>query len=322
MTLVESNGTITLHSAQHFTRADESNAVFFMLRENAIARSSYLCALPACMMLIGSFLVYIWQPKKLYVSAMQHLAAGIVLAAIAVELIPPITKRKNAASVAGVIIGFVIGVALMILMRFLFDEDDDEDEEDGDGEEADTMTDEKKPLNITINPASPSQMSFKDASEEDVLATKSDSKLAVSSLAVSSKHISKSSGSKRSNIYSGFFFSGPNYTEKYRTSIAELDAADDRKSLDLSRGNIAVPPFPVAFMFAVCVDGFTDGLLIGITSSTGGTTGWVIAASLCVEMFFLGLTFSSCVLKQPRKFSIPAILIPPLMIIVGGLTPK
>ena len=49
----------------------------------------------------------------LFVASMQHLAAGIVLSAVAVELVPVITDAESTAgNIAGITLGFVFGVAL------------------------------------------------------------------------------------------------------------------------------------------------------------------------------------------------------------------
>merc|ERR1712176_1540965 len=82
-----------------------------------ISVASYLCALPAGLMLLGGIIALFTKPPKTVTAMFQHFAAGIIICAVAVELLPIITRRNNGGAIAGMIIGFVVGVALMILLR-------------------------------------------------------------------------------------------------------------------------------------------------------------------------------------------------------------
>ncbi|MBQ1442909.1 MAG: ZIP family metal transporter [Renibacterium sp.] len=66
---------------------------------------------PVLASIIGSFAVVRWQPPGQVVSGVQHFTAGVVLAALASELLPEVKKEGNWLW-AG--IGFVLGVALML----------------------------------------------------------------------------------------------------------------------------------------------------------------------------------------------------------------
>lgn len=94
---------------------------------NALA----LCTGPSVVMLVVSLLAFSISVPEKVVSAMQHLAAGIVLSAVSIELVPEIMRAPNdLATIAGMTIGFVAGIALFLAVG-TFCADDDEDGEDG-----------------------------------------------------------------------------------------------------------------------------------------------------------------------------------------------
>ena len=68
-------------------------------------------AIPAGVMLFGSLctIFYPNPPSKNVAHAIQHLAAGILLSAIALELIPTIASSKENMSVVGMVVGFSLG---------------------------------------------------------------------------------------------------------------------------------------------------------------------------------------------------------------------
>ena len=71
---------------------------------------------PAFAVLIGGVLAARRPPGPRLRSIFQHVAAGVVFAAVAGELLPEITAMHD---VTGVIVGFAIGVALMLAVRQL-----------------------------------------------------------------------------------------------------------------------------------------------------------------------------------------------------------
>ena len=70
-----------------------------------------LALIPAVMALLGGVVGLFYRPKATVLSLFQHLAAGVVFAAVAVELIPQIVKAHEPVSLT---VGFVLGVLLMI----------------------------------------------------------------------------------------------------------------------------------------------------------------------------------------------------------------
>jgi zinc transporter, ZIP family len=74
-----------------------------------------LMAIPACIALLGGVMASLWQPSHATRSLIQHFAAGVVLAALAVELLPEI-EREHAPGM--VLIGsFAAGSLFMYALK-------------------------------------------------------------------------------------------------------------------------------------------------------------------------------------------------------------
>jgi ZIP family zinc transporter len=74
--------------------------------------------IPVVAVLIGAIVAVLRKPGPALISAIQHLAAGVVFAAAAVEILPQI---MHTASVPATFIGGVAGVALMLTIKSLED---------------------------------------------------------------------------------------------------------------------------------------------------------------------------------------------------------
>ena len=72
--------------------------------------------IPGVAVVIGGVLAARYPPAPRMRSIFQHVAAGVVFAAVAGELLPEITATHD---VTGVTAGFAIGIALMLVMRKL-----------------------------------------------------------------------------------------------------------------------------------------------------------------------------------------------------------
>src|SRR5215212_5684742 len=72
--------------------------------------------IPGVAVVIGGVLAARYPPAPRMRSIFQHVAAGVVFAAVAGELLPEITAMHD---VTGVTAGFAIGIALMLAMRQL-----------------------------------------------------------------------------------------------------------------------------------------------------------------------------------------------------------
>jgi ZIP family zinc transporter len=72
--------------------------------------------IPGVAVVFGGVLAAHYPPGPRIRSIFQHVAAGVVFAAVAGELLPEITAMHD---VTGVTVGFAIGIALMLVMRKL-----------------------------------------------------------------------------------------------------------------------------------------------------------------------------------------------------------
>lgn len=72
--------------------------------------------IPALSALIGGAVAAWRRPGPTVVGAIQHFTAGVVFAAVAVELIPEIRAKGSAGYLT---VGFSLGVALMLVVRWL-----------------------------------------------------------------------------------------------------------------------------------------------------------------------------------------------------------
>lgn len=74
-------------------------------------------AMPPAVVLSGGVLTFFWRPERTVISLVQHLAAGIILAALMVEVFPEILRTPMAEST--LILSFAIGVLFMYGVKFL-----------------------------------------------------------------------------------------------------------------------------------------------------------------------------------------------------------
>jgi zinc transporter, ZIP family len=79
----------------------------------------YLLAMPAVVMLLGGALTFFWHPSKTFIGLVQHLAAGIILAALMIEVFPEMRRGDIAQS--SLILSFVAGVLFMYGVKLLGD---------------------------------------------------------------------------------------------------------------------------------------------------------------------------------------------------------
>ena len=70
--------------------------------------------IPLTAVIIGAVLSVVRRPGPTFVSGMQHLAAGVVFAAAASEVLPQI---KHGASPVATLIGGLVGLGVMLLLK-------------------------------------------------------------------------------------------------------------------------------------------------------------------------------------------------------------
>ena len=76
-----------------------------------------LMAVPALVALAGGFLAKVWHPSRRARSHIQHFAAGVMLAALAVELLPDIEREHASRWV--LLLSFSAGALLMFGLKLL-----------------------------------------------------------------------------------------------------------------------------------------------------------------------------------------------------------
>ena len=78
--------------------------------------STYIwLALPAVVMMLGGILTAFWHPSKTLIALVQHLAAGIILAAITIEVFPEM--RSTAIAPITLVESFTIGGLFMYAIK-------------------------------------------------------------------------------------------------------------------------------------------------------------------------------------------------------------
>jgi len=250
-----------------------------------VAKQSVLLAsIPAGIMLIGSLVTVLspTPPPKILAHALQHLAAGIMLCAISMELVPPLAAAKGRPSITGLIVGFCLGVSVMIGMSVIIDEGDSEASEGGGDQE------EGAPLLAAPDDAA-------DAQERR------------------STRMTEVNGEPDTQR-------GRRTSSPPTRGSAEGDP-HVRQSIVAGAWSLMTqpsPPFPWVFAMAVYIDSAMDGLLVGLALVTGQSAGLFMAAAMAVEMGFLGLTFAAACTTQPRHKAVPAVVTGPVMLVIGS----
>ncbi|TFJ82476.1 hypothetical protein NSK_006220 [Nannochloropsis salina CCMP1776] len=94
-----------------------------------------LCSGPSVFMFLMSFAIFIKPPSVTFVNAMQHLGGGIVLSAVATELLPAMSRHKHSwQNTLATLVGFFTGVVMMVSVAHFcgeVEEVGEEEEEDG-----------------------------------------------------------------------------------------------------------------------------------------------------------------------------------------------
>jgi len=78
---------------------------------------------------------------------------------------------------------------------------------------------------------------------------------------------------------------------------------------------------PTALAFGVTVDAAVDGLLVGLAFTAAKSAGWCMSIATCIEMCFLGLSFSASVQNSTRSVlkHIALVVIPPIVLTLSGV---
>eukprot|EP00947_MAST-08B_sp_MAST-8B-sp1_P004005 g4005.t1 len=289
------------------------NATLDIQLLQSVQYATCLTLVPCLCMALGSLLVLVKSPPQKLVYALQHFGAGIVLSAVALELVPMMRKEPtNAWSIASIVIGFSIGVLLMLCVRKFCEGDSghggpdgggtppiaegDEGEEGGDGGDDDRKEEEEERKAL-----------------DDAEAGK---KRAAGTAAAGA--------SGRYEALSRDDDGGDGGEGESRIRTRSLGSYNRRARQDLAAAapptrSLPAPAFPVALGLAVTVDALMDGLLVGISSVESTSAGVTMAVALAIEMTFLGLSYAVSLKPQPRRRALFALLLAPATLLFGGV---
>ena len=89
-----------------------------------------LTLIPVAATVLGGAIAVVKVPSDKTRSLVQHFAAGVVMAVVAGELLPEMTREHRP---LGVLIGFVLGVAVMLGVKALTERIEQKDEQSGGG---------------------------------------------------------------------------------------------------------------------------------------------------------------------------------------------
>eukprot|EP00164_Ancoracysta_twista_P015294 GFYU01025223.1.p1 GENE.GFYU01025223.1~~GFYU01025223.1.p1 ORF type:complete len:358 (+),score=86.48 GFYU01025223.1:80-1075(+) len=250
--------------------------------ETSVVDAVVLTVFPSGLMLIMSLLVFVLTVPEKLVAALQHLAAGIVLSAVAVELIPILSASPNdAGSIGAIIVGFTLGIVLFLGVSKLSEAAEESEEEDSVGVTPTLKGDSVELVKDTPSSSTPATPAQNVVSPTGVTPMKS----------------------KLGQMCAANAFTLA--LDRIATNVPAEPSADIKY------------PFPL--VIAVFVDAFVDGFLIGISSASGSNAGVVMTAALSIEMAFLGLTFATTMRKQPQVKAIITVIAPPAILIIGGV---
>ena len=282
-----------------------------------------LCLVPSAVMLIASLTALSVTVPQRVVSAMQHLAAGIVLSAVAVELVPPILAAPNDLyTTLAMTLGFLAGIGTLLLVSAVAaDGEEEEEEEDDDNEEEaneESADDEHATPYTSAADADGTTQEVMQSSSMDEMTRRNDDIIKSGFL-----DLAGTSALRRrlSNKLSKQALSRLSNQERASSSWSANWSANSlvRWASESGSANGRAQPFPYALTIAVGTDALVDGLLIGISSASGAQAGFVITGALSIEMGFLGLTFASTLRNQRNAVRLLAILLPPILLLLGGV---
>ena len=230
-------------------------------------------------------------------------AAGIVLSAVAVELVPEISEAEsNSANNLAIVVGFVLGVGLFLFVGKL-----SSSARATTGRLAATPRPGNRPwwgsprrrgddVDIPRSCEAPEDDEEGEGGHGHDHSHEDQPKLV-------RKRSSKIGQMKKSASH------GASIQQQART-YSTLESA--------SSPSLSAPPYPTTLVLAVCVDAMVDGFLIGISAASGTNAGIIMAIALTVEMAFLSLTFAASLRPQSKPVFYVSVLMPPLALWLGG----
>jgi zinc transporter ZupT len=181
-------------------------------------------------------------PSKKIGHAIQHFAAGILLSAIALELIPPIAAAKGFANTVAITTGFSLGSIVMTALPFVLGERSREQSAHPHGKRRRSESDLSEAPTVVDERTTP-------ASSEDRAESRGATPLGTALVDAPKRSYSLPSHPSRA------FF-----TRRESSAIYSFD--DGIQARTTGR-------FPTVLAAAVYIDSFMDGLLVGISLLSG-----------------------------------------------------
>jgi zinc transporter ZupT len=269
-----------------------------------------LGCVPSLFMLVSTYISLGKAVPDDVAGALQHFAAGVLLCTVGTELLPEIINAQGWAANIAALIGFFLGVAVLILLGMISPdgpegisrhEDERKEHYNGIGNGDDVVAD----IFRTVHGQSPTPGQRQQLREM---------RFVIAGRKLRQRQTLRNSGGrlveKRSMSLSSLpvmdedaplIISSIKETEKQSYTEEEEEASSSRNLLKKSDPPALTKQFPLAFVFAVAIDSSLDGLLIGIASVAGPSAGLMMSASLSVEMSFLGITLATTLSGQPSS---------------------
>lgn len=251
-------------------------------------------AIASAAMLLCSLVGYgVTVPIRL-LAAFQHLAAGLLVSSVAVELVPPIMEAPNDLRSNLAIIGGFIGgtVAFFALGAYCGHEHGDHDGEHDHDHHDDHGHHHRHDLDLTRHHEhSEPALSMREEIVEVAPAPVPAAPAAPAAAAPAA--------------------GGTPRTPRTPRGLTKLEHVKRARAVDS-------PPYPGALVAAVVVDSAVDGMLIGLASASAtevATAGVVLAIALAIEMGFTGLAYAAALRKQPTIIGIVSVVAPPFVLL-------
>lgn len=242
-----------------------------------MVQSLEMGSIPAAVMLTGSLVTILSPdpPPKVVAHALQHLAAGIMICAISMELVPPMARAKGRDNIIGLVLGFSLGVLVMIgLSIFLEDaEGDDEEDSQADAAESEALLSGELRDTAAEGPALRQSGSLRTVQDE-----------------LRGRPAPSSMGEGPKSLVGQAYSLAGSRPGTEPAVGTDSDRAGHGSGQVAGINQVRRPAFPWLFAFCVYVDSVMDGLLVGLALVTGNSAGVFMASAMAVEMGFLGET--------------------------------
>ncbi|KAH3759056.1 ZIP family zinc transporter [Pelomyxa schiedti] len=261
-----------------------------MTSEIDFATLTWITAIPTASMIAGMILVQFWTPTKKMTALLQHFGAGVVICAVACEVLPEILDPaySDLLDYLGIIIGFTVGVVSMLLIARLIPDKAAIEERTQKREEL------TKSGRVIINEIVQDHAAAKEV-----------------------KDPADSSDNRNSDEAQPL--KDPLHSSESGCEYGARDNSSKKCSKDACKRVCWQVPWGI--IVPVATDACMDGLLIGITFIAANViSGLVMSLALAIEMCFLGVSTSNQMAKNnlPRRVAFPICFSLPFLIMLAG----